>query len=80
MSRHLFDMLIFSLYSHDLERAVGCVEKLELFDGALGNRINSRATPAPLHQTDGLCCKHTEHLQKKCIKTKDNEAQLFGMF
>lgn len=44
---------------HDLEGAVGRVEELELFDGALRNRVEGGATPAPLYQTDGLCCKHT---------------------
>ena len=44
---------------HDLEGAVGGVEELELSDGALRNRAEGGATPAPLDQTDGLCCKHT---------------------
>lgn len=47
------------IYSHDLEGAVGCVEELELFDGALRNCVEGGTTPAPLHQADGLCCKHT---------------------
>lgn len=45
------------IYLHDLEGAVGRVEKLELFDGALGNRVESGSTPAALNQTDGLCYK-----------------------
>ena len=43
-------------YSHDLEGAVGCVEELELLDGTLGHRVEGGATPAPLHQADGLGC------------------------
>ena len=43
-------------YSHDLEGAVGCVEVLELLDGTLGHRVEGGATPAPLHQADGLGC------------------------
>lgn len=42
---------------HDLEGAVGCVEELELLDRALGNRVEGGATPAALHQADGLRCK-----------------------
>lgn len=42
---------------HDLEGAVGGVEELELLDGALRDSVESGATPAPLHQADGLCCK-----------------------
>lgn len=46
------------IYSHDLEGAVGRVEELELFDGALRDCVEGGTTPAPLHQADGLCCKH----------------------
>lgn len=45
------------LYLHDLEGAVGCVEELELLDGALRDGVESGPTPAPLHQANGLCCK-----------------------
>lgn len=33
------------------------MEELELLDGALRDSVESGATPAPLHQADGLCCK-----------------------
>lgn len=56
ISHHSNSILI---YLHDLEGTVGCVEELELFDGPLRNRVEGGTTPAPLHQTDGLCCKHT---------------------
>ena len=45
-------------YLHDLEGAVGCVQELELLDGPLRNRVVGGSAPAPLHQADGLCCKH----------------------
>lgn len=41
--------------SHDLKGAVGCVKKLELFDGALWHRVDCGTTPAALHEADGLC-------------------------
>ena len=55
------------IYLHDLEGAVGRVEELELFDGALGNRVEGGTTPTPLHQTDGLCCKHTKGKPKLAL-------------
>lgn len=39
---------------HDLEGAVGSVEELDLANAPLGDGVEGRATPAPLHQTDGL--------------------------
>lgn len=49
---------------HDLEGAVGCVEELELLDGALRDGVESGPTPAPLHQADGLRCRQAP------VKTK----------
>lgn len=46
---------------HDLEGAVGRVEELELLDRSLGNRVEGGATPAALHQADGLRCKTQGH-------------------
>lgn len=37
------------------------MEKLELFDGALRNSVESGATPAPLDQTDGLGYKYMKN-------------------
>lgn len=45
------------LYLHDLEWAVGCVEELELLDGALRDGVEGGPTPAPLHQANWLRCK-----------------------
>lgn len=39
---------------HDLEWAVGRVEELDLADAALRHRAERGATPAALHQADGL--------------------------
>lgn len=47
------------IYLHDLEGAVGCVEELELLDGALRDSVEGGPTPAPLHQANWLCCKQT---------------------
>lgn len=58
---------------HDLEGAVGCVEELELFDGALRNRVEGGTTPAPLHQTDGLCCRHTRKMGTQQIRFRKEE-------
>lgn len=52
------------LYLHDLEGAVGCVEELELLDGALRDGVESGPTPAPLHQANGLCCKQAKEKKK----------------
>lgn len=57
------------LYLHDLEGAVGCVEELELLDGALRDGAESGPTPAPLHQANGLCCKQATVKKKKKKKS-----------
>ena len=54
-----------------MEGAVGGVEELELLDGALRHRVEGGATPAPLHQADGLGCGHkarkkVEVLHRRC--------------
>lgn len=62
---------------HDLEGAVGCVEELELLDRALGNRVEGGATPAALHQADGLRCKTQgqEH-RDEMLANKESRKQL----
>lgn len=68
-SSHDFCSALSIVHLHDLERTVGRVQELEFFDGTLGNRVESGTTPAPLHQADGLGCKHTTNSSNRLAAT-----------
>lgn len=61
---------------HDLEGAVGCVEKLDLANASLRDSVVGSAAPAPLHQADGLSCWVTESCSVCMVLTLVNNQDL----
>lgn len=63
--------------SHDLERAAGCVEELNLTDAPLRDGVESGPAPTSLHQTDGFSCDGIRTESMESVQEKYEKCLLY---